>query len=587
MKRIDIKSLYLAMIGIVAIFIASCEKEEDSIQIKKEEVTGVAQKGPFIKGTQVQMAELNPSLEQTGNLFTTEISSDIGSFAISDVNLSSNYVEFSASGYYFNEVSGELSSSQLTLYALSNISDLSTINVNIMTHLEKNRVEYLLNNKNLNFKEAKDQAQQEILAIFGIDKSDMANSETLTMTEDNKSNAIMLAVSIILQGNRTVGDFTELLANISEDIKQDGTLDDQGLMDELRNSTLQLDLAKIRNNLESRYKSLGKQASIPDFESYINAFLSNTSDKPVAFVPQATKITPNTATFKGKVIPGSASTEVVFEYGKTKDYGKPSQKAKNSPINGHYKEEVSVKVDGLESLTTYHLRIKATNDNGTVYSADTTFNTKGTVTDIDGNEYKSVIIGDYVWMAENLRTTTYNDGNAIPNVTENLRWKELQTGAYSWYNNDESNAKPYGALYNWHTVETGKLCPDGWRVPTDKEWKNLEGTVDSKYPVGSTEWEKFGNRGNDAGTMLKDSSGWGDQANGTNAFGFSALPGGFRQDSVGFQEIERLGGWWTSTESTETNDRSLYRRLSTGSNIGRGNNYKQNGYSVRCIKDRK
>jgi len=484
-----------------------------------------------------------------------------------------------------------LSSSQLTLYALSDISDLSTINVNIMTHLEKNRVEYLLNNKDLNFKEAKNQAQQEILTIFGMENSGMSNSETLTMTEDNKSNAIMLAISIILQGNRTVGDFTELLANVSEDIKQDGTLNDQGLMDGLRSSTLQLDLAKIRNHLESRYEYLGKQASIPDFESYINAFLSHTSDKPIALVPQATNITPTTATFVGNVIPGSASTEVVFEYGETEDYGKPPKEANSSPINGHYKKEVSAKVEGLDTLTTYHLRIKATNENGTVYSADTTFKTTfdrtGTVTDIEGNEYKTTIIGDYVWMAENLRTTTYNDGSAIPNVTENGQWKDLQTGAYSWYNNDESNAKPYGAIYNWHTVETGKLCPDGWRVPTDEEWKNLEGTVDSQYPVGSDEWDEDGSRGNDAGTMLKDSSGWRDGANGKNAFGFSALPGGFRQDSVGFQEIERLGGWWTSTESTEANDQSLYRRLNRGSDISRGNTYKQNGYSIRCIKNRK
>ena len=97
----------------------------------------------------------------------------------------------------------------------------------------------------------------------------------------------------------------------------------------------------------------------------------------------------------------------------------------------------------------------------------------GTVTDIDGNTYKTVQIGTQTWMAENLRTTKYNDGEAIPYVTDNSVWVKLETPAYCYYNNDISNKKMFGALYNWYTVNTGRLCPSGWHVPTDAEWTTL------------------------------------------------------------------------------------------------------------------
>jgi hypothetical protein len=97
------------------------------------------------------------------------------------------------------------------------------------------------------------------------------------------------------------------------------------------------------------------------------------------------------------------------------------------------------------------------------------------VTDIDGNIYKTVRIGSQTWMAENLKTTLYNDGTKIPHVTDDSRWVTLETGAYRWYMNDENQYKGlYGALYNWYTVKGGKLCPVGWHVPGDEEWKKLE-----------------------------------------------------------------------------------------------------------------
>jgi uncharacterized protein (TIGR02145 family) len=173
-----------------------------------------------------------------------------------------------------------------------------------------------------------------------------------------------------------------------------------------------------------------------------------------------------------------------------------------------------------------------------------------TVKDIDGNVYKTVLIGKYKWMAENLKTTTYNNGTDIPNVTDQSAWLRLSIGAYCWYNNNESYADTFGLLYNWYAVNTGYLCPDGWRVPKDEEWKYLEGYVDTKYGIGDSVWDKSGLRGYDAGQRLKTTSGWRSGVNGTDNFGFSALPGG--EHLSRFYAGGSSGFWWSSTEASSS-----------------------------------
>jgi uncharacterized protein (TIGR02145 family) len=132
----------------------------------------------------------------------------------------------------------------------------------------------------------------------------------------------------------------------------------------------------------------------------------------------------------------------------------------------------SSSLKGLISGTDYYVRAYATNLAGTAYGNEFIFITP--LTDIDGNVYNTVIIGTQVWMTENLKTTKYNDNTKIPNVIDNTPWCTLPTPAYCWYKNDEaSNKHSYGALYNWFTVNTGKLCPTGWHVPSEVEWTTL------------------------------------------------------------------------------------------------------------------
>jgi uncharacterized protein (TIGR02145 family) len=206
----------------------------------------------------------------------------------------------------------------------------------------------------------------------------------------------------------------------------------------------------------------------------------------------------------------------------------------------------------------------------------------GSMTDQTGNTYKTVEIGSQTWMAENLKTTKYSDNTSIPNVTSNSAWIKLTTPGYCWYNNDETTNKPtYGALYNWYTAKTGKLCPTGWHVPTDAEFKTLEMSLGmTQVQADGTLW-----RGTDQGTQMKNTTGWKTGENGTNTSGFSALPGGYRYHLDGaFNNVGELGYWWCSNESGPTFGN--YRRLDGSSDgVYRDGTLKAAGKYIRCVKD--
>lgn len=247
--------------------------------ILKTSINGYIQKGPFINGSSITLYELNDSLFATGKIYESQIRDNLGSFEFNNVKLISNYSKMKAEGFYFNEIKGENSIAQLTMYAFSDLSDFDSINVNILSHLEKNRVEYLIS-AGKSFSEAKDQAKKEILKLFQIDKLNIADFEILDISKDSDDNAILLAVSVILQGYRNTANMSELLANIDNDIREDGKLDNQIYGSMLLDDAMLLDLAAVRENIENRYKSLGENAIIPNFEFYVNHFIDNTPYQP-------------------------------------------------------------------------------------------------------------------------------------------------------------------------------------------------------------------------------------------------------------------------------------------------------------------
>ncbi len=206
-----------------------------------------------------------------------------------------------------------------------------------------------------------------------------------------------------------------------------------------------------------------------------------------------------------------------------------------------------------------------------------------TVTDIDGNVYQTVRIGDQVWMKENLRTTRYQDGTPIAHVPEATTWRHTDQPAYVWQENDESNKEIYGALYNWYAAARPELCPPGWRVPTDEDFKQLELYLGMTLEAAEgTAW-----RGTDQGGKLKTTGTelWESPNEGaTNESGFSAVPSGRRWTNGGFGDLGKGGTFWTRTERSLSS--ACYRHTASG-NAGIGRNPagdKKFGYAIRCIR---
>ena len=247
----------------------SGNSDDSSDEVITEKVNGYIQKGPFVQGTEVTMRTLRYDLAPTGQTYTGTIEDNSGSFVVRGT-IRNRYAELSADGYYFNEVSGALSTSKLTLQALVNLKNASSVNVNLMTHLEKKRFEYLMD-KGVSFSEAKSQAQSEIVKMFNIDNVILGNSETLDISKSGDDNAVLLAISVILQSNRTEAELTELLSTINTDIRADGLLNSsstkQKLVDGLEHIKPQI--TSTRTKIKNRYDDLGLVSNIPSFESYV------------------------------------------------------------------------------------------------------------------------------------------------------------------------------------------------------------------------------------------------------------------------------------------------------------------------------
>ena len=196
-----------------------------------------------------------------------------------------------------------------------------------------------------------------------------------------------------------------------------------------------------------------------------------------------------------------------------------------------------------------------------------------TITDIDGNVYNTVIIGDQVWMAENLKVTHYRNGDPVPNVTDDTDWKNLTTGAYCNYDNNTNNSATYGCLYNWYAVNDSRnIAPEGWHVPSNAEWQIL-----INYLGGSS---VAGGKMKETGTTHWNSPNTG----ATNESGFSALPGGYRHRSGSYDSMGSGAPLWSSTEYDSGN--AWARALSGNySEVHHGNSTNLFGFSVRCVRD--
>ena len=483
--------------------------------IVAKDIAGEALKGPFVKGSAVTVQGIDcKTMKFSDEVFEGKVKSDKGDFAFDDVTLSSTCALFEVSGKYRSEISGKESAGEITLHALTDLKDRKNVNVNLLTELEYERVMYLVTEKGKTFADAKEQAEKEVLAAFGI-AGDFDNSEDLTIYESGDGNAALLAVSVLMHAETDVAGLGKRVEKFADSFAETGKWSDgetKAAIEEWQvAATADGTLDSIRKNVEG----WGYADVVPAFEKYIEVF--------------------------GDTVILSSDSR---------------QSSSSTPV---------------EDLSSSSAKAKA----GSEYDA-----TANTLKDLrDDKVYKTVKIGNQVWMAENLN---------------------FETASSSCYNDSSKYCDKYGRLYTWATA-VGKseeecglgkecnlpsgnvrgVCPDGWYLPSEADFATLIKAVGGEI---------------DAGTKLKSTSGWndddGESGNGTDSFGFSALAAGIGNAGV-YGGEGYTTNFWGSTEcgsefASETGDGCAYAMFLdyNDANVSLSSYAaKDLGNSVRCVKD--
>ncbi len=454
--------------------------------VKDLDVAGVSQKGPFVKGSAVTVQGIDcQTMELTGEIFEGTVKSDKGDYDVSSINLSSPCAVFEVSGYYLNEVTGAKSADVVTLQAITNLKDRKNVNVNVLTSLEYGRVKVLATE--MSFAEAKKQAEKEVLMSFGVAGAMEANLkfEDLNIFEKGNENATLLAVGVLLQGDGDLGVLAKRLEKFVDDIAQDGEWNDSQTKTEIAEWAIAAASSGKLDSIRKNIESWGYTDEVPTFEMFVDALMASSSS----------------------TTHGSSSS------------------SNGGEGSGNSLYEAPCKTDGVDTCEYSEL-----------------------MDERDAQIYKTVKIGNQVWMAENLNYKTEN--------------------SYC-YNDSTTYCDMYGRLYTWD-VAMG-ICPSGWHLPDSTDWKILVETVGG--------W-------NEAGKILKSKTGWISFENGDN-YGFSLLPGGFRHGGGTFNLKGYTAYLWVASENPDTTSyaRSIVAEYAAIDSFSDA--LKDNAYSVRCIKDSK
>jgi uncharacterized protein (TIGR02145 family) len=275
---------------------------------------------------------------------------------------------------------------------------------------------------------------------------------------------------------------------------------------------------------------------------------------------------------KGGGIVISDGGAIIIEYGLCYSTHKTPTIADRKYVVGSGKNTFTCTLPGLNSDSTYFVRAYATTTVGTGYGNVVVFNPK--LIDFDGNVYTIVTIGTQTWMAENLIVTHFRNGDKIPELTDKTAWSNRTSGACCNYNNDSNNVSIYGRLYNYYALtDERNICPQGWHIPSETEWKLLCNYLGNDSLVG----EKLKENGTEhwLSPNLKA----------TNEYGFSGLPGGYRSFDGDFGGFRMNASWWSSTEA-DTKIAWSYDLNYINSNLVIRGSDKRMGFSIRCIKDK-
>lgn len=242
------------------------------------EINGSVFKGSFLRGSLLFLYELDTNLNQTGRSFNTTIDDDYGNFDLKAQNLSGKLVRVVGDGFYWNEVLNENSSTRISLTGICKIDSNETVNVNVLTHLERARVEYLYNIKKLSFDSAKSLAVKEVLKAFGFENTGIKRAEKVGVVGVGDESKILLAISTLMQGYRTESEVTQIMNDFANDIKKDGTLDDATIGNDLENHLYYTDTATVLNNFKIKYRKLYNIDTVNSIDMrFLKTFQNNTT----------------------------------------------------------------------------------------------------------------------------------------------------------------------------------------------------------------------------------------------------------------------------------------------------------------------
>ena len=571
---------------------AGCTTEDAGI-IAELNVAGLTQKGPFVKGSAVTVQGIDcKTLKFTNELFEGSVKNDKGEFVVDSVTLSSTCAVFEVSGYYLNELTGKKSTEKLTLHALTDLKDRKNVNINVLTELEYLRVIHLVTVEKMSFDDAKKQAEKEVLASFNI-KGNIAKSEDLNILEAGDGNAALLAVSIMALADAKESQIAERLDEYAAAISQNGSLDGDTKKEIAEWATSAVASGKldtIRKNIES----WGYADSVPAFETYVKAVANGDS-----------------VTLNGKGDSGTKAgmTSSSKDVESTETSSSSGALSSGKEIASSSSSSSSVSLSGVEVSSSS----AAKEGDGSEYDA-----TANTLKDLrDGKTYRTTKIGGQVWMAENLNYETPNSYCYNDSAEYCEKYGRLYTIAAAVDSIGTFSSTGVGCGLGVKCSLEGTVrgaCPSGWHLPDADEWKALFITagadVKSENPLrpDMNVHQTF-----KVADKLMSKSGWGhvsyimgDRKNiGTDDFGFSVLPAGYRVgalamvldggtphymepgNTAGFLYVyERPGdstfyGW-------TYNYASIIAFISFNAedyDVKIDDNNKDNAYSVRCIKD--
>ena len=479
------------------------EQSEGIVAIKNLDIAGVSQKGPFVKGSAVTVQGIDcKTMKLTGESFEGSVKNDKGEFTVDNVTLSSSCAVFEVTGNYFNEVTGKKTKDKLTLRALTNLKDRKNVNINVLTELEYERLMNLVAGKETSFAEAKTQAEKEVLAAFGFNDSTtdkVQEFENLNIFEKGEGNAALLAVSVLMQGDADAASLAKRLEKFADDFAEDGEWNDSKTKTEIAEwATTAMENGKL-DTIRKNVETMNDGDKVAAFETYV-----------AAVIPDSV---PGSASSSSKKISSSSRVDLILSSGDSRT----SSSLQNDRISSSMKNASSSSSKNIilssgegssdskssssmknTSSSSWSGAIGSSNDSRTAYLNPNV--NYGEMTDSrDGQVYKTVKIGNQVWMAQNLN---YADSVKTPSLK-----------GRSWcFENDSTNCLTYGRLYTWAAaVDSQGICPEGWHLPNKSEWELLVETV-----------------GSQSGSKLKSLAGWSYDGNGVDEFGFSALPAGYR-----------------------------------------------------------